>query len=112
METLSGRPRQSYRAIKGYGAGQFAIATMDDRIIRVTQPRGILSDHIEHRLDIGRRTGDHAQNLTRRRLLLQRLLKFLKEPHVFDGDSSLIGEGFEQLDLGQRKGANLGAACS
>ena len=32
---------------------------------------------IQHRLDIRRRAGDDAQNFTRRRLLLQRLLEFL-----------------------------------
>ena len=34
-------------------------------------PRGILRDDVQHRLDIRRRTGDDAQDFTRRRLLLQ-----------------------------------------
>ena len=46
------------------------------------------------------------KNLTRRRLLLQRLgeiavafLQFLEQPHVLDGDHRLVGEGLEQRDL-------------
>ena len=27
------------------------------------------------------------------------LLQFLEQPHVFDGDDGLIGEGLEKLDL-------------
>ena len=64
------------------------------RIVCITQPRGILRDHIQHRLDIGRRAGDDAQDFTRRRLLLQRFLEFLEQPHVLDGDHRLIGESF------------------
>ena len=26
-------------------------------------------------------------------------VEFLKQPHVLDGDHSLVGEGFDQLDL-------------
>ena len=42
------------------------------------------------------------KNLTRRGLLLQRFLEFLKQPHVLDGDHRLVGEGFKELDLRRR----------
>ena len=51
------------------------------------------------------------KNFTRRCLLLQRLLEFLKQPHVLDGDDRLVGEGFEQLDLRRREGTYLDATC-
>src|SRR5687768_9397396 len=64
-----------------------------------TQPGGVLRDSIQYRLNIGRRAGNDAQDLTRGRLLLQRLLKFLEQPDVLDGDHCLVGEGFEKSYL-------------
>ena len=65
-----------------------------------------LRDGVEHRLDVRRRTADHAQDLARRRLLLQGLgevaiagFQLLEQPHVFDRDDRLVGEGLEQRDL-------------
>ena len=49
--------------------------------------------------EIGRRAGNHAQDFTRGRLLLQRFLEFLEQPDVLDGNYSLVGEGFEKRDL-------------
>ena len=77
----------------------------------IAQPRGILRDHIQHRLNIRRRAGDDTQDFTRRRLLLQRLLEFLEQPHVLDGDHGLVGEGFKELDLRRGEGAHLDATC-
>ncbi len=45
--------------------------SQNDGISRVTKPRGIFGDRIEHRLDIRRRAGNDAQDFTRRRLLFQ-----------------------------------------
>ena len=89
----------------------------DHRIVGVTQPRGIFRNNIQHRLDIGRRTGDHAQNLARRGLLLQcfgevtiaRLL-LVNKPRVLDRDHRLIGEGFKQFDLPVRERTDLSSA--
>ena len=36
-------------------------------------------------------------------------LEFLEQPHVFDGDHRLVGEGFEQLDLRRGEGTHLDA---
>jgi hypothetical protein len=53
-----------------------------------------LRNRIKHRLNVGRRAGDHTQDFARRRLLLQRFLKFLKQPDILNGDDCLISEGF------------------
>ena len=76
-------------------------------IRRSTNSRGILRNGIQHRLNIRRRTGDDAQDFTRRCLLLQRLLEFLEQPDVLDGDHRLVGEGFEEFDLRRREGAHF-----
>src|SRR5439155_6234751 len=47
--------------------------------------------------------------LTRRRLLFQRLLELLEQPHVLDRDHRLVGEGLQQLDLRGGEGPYLGA---
>ena len=80
-------------------------------IVCVAQPCGIFCNDIQHRLDVRRRAGDHTQDLTRRRLLLQRFLEFLEQPHILDGDHRLVGEGFKKLDLRRGEGAHLGATC-
>ena len=59
----------------------------------------VFSDDIEHGLNIRRRASDHAENFTRRRLLLQRLLEFVEQSHVLDGDHRLMSEGFKQFNL-------------
>src|SRR6266511_457404 len=46
-----------------------------------TQPHGALHDHVEHRLHVRRRAGDHAQDLAARPLLLQRLRQ--RRPKTF-----------------------------
>ena len=77
------------------------------------EPSRILSDRIQHGLKIGRRAGDDAQNLTSRRLLLQRLAQFrvavfqlrglgpdfLKQIDVLDGDADLIAHRVNQPDF-------------
>ena len=55
---------------------QIAFEAKDLRIIGVAQSCSSFRHRVEHWLDIGVRTGDHSQNLTRRRLLLQGLSKF------------------------------------
>ena len=56
-------------------------------------------DGLEHRLHVRRRTGDHLQDVGRRGLPLQRLLRLVEQPHVLDGDHGLVGEGLQQLDV-------------
>src|SRR5262249_50990865 len=54
-------------------SSHLAVNTPNYGIIGFTNPRGAFYDGIKHRFDIRRRAGDHAQDLTRSRLLLQGL---------------------------------------
>ena len=75
-------------------------------VINPTNPRRALDDGVEDRLHVRGRAADDAEHLGRCRLMLQglaqfcvALLDFLEQPHVFDGDHRLVGEGFKQFDL-------------
>src|SRR5215468_10065694 len=83
--------------------------TIDESVQRLAQARCMLRDRIQHRLNIGRRTCNDAQNLTRRGLLLQRLLEFLEQPDILDCDHRLISESFDQSDLAVGELASFGA---
>jgi hypothetical protein len=65
----------------------------------VAEPCGIFGNYVKNRLNIRRRAGDDAQDFTGGRLLFQRFLEFLEQPHVLNGDDSLVGESLEQSDL-------------
>src|SRR5215469_5950918 len=80
-------------------------------ILCAADARSPLSNGFQHRLDIRGRAGNHAQNLTRRSLLFQRLFEFVEQPDVFDGDHGLVGEGFEQFDLRRSEWPHLHATC-
>ena len=92
-----------------HGSKGITLDTLDLSISCVTEPRRVFGNHIEHRLNIGRRAGDDAKNLARRRLLFQRLGEFLEQPHVLDGDHGLVGEGLEERDLFFGERPQLGA---
>src|SRR6516165_2623197 len=71
-------------------------------------------DRVEHRLNVGRRTGDDIKHLARRGLVLERFLKFalarllrLEQPRILDGDDSLVREDLEKRDLLVTEGADL-----
>src|SRR5262249_40820991 len=81
------------------------------RITCSTYPGCILSNSVQDRLNIRRRTGDNTQNFTRGCLLFQRLLEFLEKPHILDGDHGLISESLDQLDLRGCEGTHFGATC-
>ena len=91
--------------------------TEDRRIRRPAHSGGILGDGVHDRLEIGRRACDHAQDLRRGRLLVQRLrqlsvsrLQLLEQPHVLDGDHRLVGEGPQQRNLLVGERLDLGAS--
>ena len=65
--------------------------------------RQLSHDRVEHRLGVGHRAADHAQDLGRRRLLLERLLGLVEQAHVLDRDHRLVGEGLQQLDVVRRE---------
>ena len=78
---------------------------------------GALRDRVEHRLEVGRRARDDAQDLAGGGLLLQRLgevavarLQLLEQPDVLDGDDRLVRERLQQRDLlvGERPSASPG----
>ena len=79
------------------------------RILCVAYTRGVLGNDIQYRLDISRRAGDDTKNLTRRRLLFQRLLEFLEESDVLNGDDRLVGKGFKKLSLRWSERVYLGS---
>ena len=57
------------------GAQRFvAVAQMDDGVGRAAESHRRLGDRLEHRLHVGRRTGDDLQDVGRGRLPLQRRL--------------------------------------
>ena len=51
---------------------------------------------LPHLTRVGYRSGagDHTQDFTGRRLLLQRFLEFLEQTDILDGDHRLVSEGF------------------
>src|SRR5919106_575459 len=71
-----------------------AVNSVDKNVGSLAEPPGILGYNIQYWLDVCRRTGDYAQNLARRRLLLQRLLEFVKKPDILDSNDGLVGESF------------------
>jgi hypothetical protein len=66
------------RSKVGRESSHIAVNTPNYGIIGFTNPRGAFYDGIKHRFDIRRRAGDHAQDLTRSRLLLQGLANLLR----------------------------------
>ena len=78
--------------------------TTGSRIVCARRTAPHLRDRIQHRLNISWRTGDHAKDFARRRLLLQRFLEFVEQPHVLDGDDRLVGEGLKSLICAGVKG--------
>ena len=75
-------------------------------MIGSAKPASVFNQCVENRLKIERRAAYDLQNFARRGLLFQSLsevvvprLQFLEQPDIFNGDHSLVGEGFEQSYL-------------
>src|SRR5262249_32915720 len=92
---LGARERRELNLI-AYHPGQAA---------RVSAEQAPGSDHnrIKHGLDVRLRATNHAQNVTGGGLCIERRgqltitgLQFREQPHVLDGDNSLVGEGLEK----------------
>src|SRR4029453_13932370 len=91
---------------------------------RRAEPGAALHDRVEYGLHVGLRVRDGTQDLTRRRLLIQRLghlgmrlgqrlillLQLGEQPHILDRNDSLVSEGLEELDLFVRERINFGAS--
>src|SRR5262245_25634420 len=82
---------------------------VDEAELAVAQAQRALEDRLEHRLEVGRRTADDAQDLAARRLLLQRLPGFIEQPRVLDRDDRLAREGLQNRHLTFRERSNLRA---
>jgi len=89
----------------------------DRRAVGVAQARGRLNQRVENGLKVEGRTANDLENVGRRGLLLERLrqlfrarLHLLEQPHVFDRDHRLIGEGLQQRDLLVGERPDLGPA--
>src|SRR5262252_1018216 len=83
-------------------------------VVGSTYLSSTLGYRVQHRLYIRRRTSNDAQDLTRSRLLFQRLaelavtiLQFLEQPNVFDSDNCLVSESRHEFDLFVSKGPDL-----
>ena len=87
------------RPLRRQQAEHVAVGQVHRRDRRVAQAGGALRDRLEHRLHVGRRARDHAQDFADRRLLLERFLRFVEQAHVLDRDRRLVGEGLHQRDL-------------
>src|SRR5262245_31545796 len=64
--------------VMGYRSQDIALDAHYPSVVSIAQPPSILCNHIQHRLNVRRRTGNDAQDFTRRRLLLQRLLELVE----------------------------------
>src|SRR5262249_12985478 len=81
----------------------FAIKPVRVSPCTITEAYCTVDDCVENWLHISRGLADHAQDLARRRLLLQQLaqvavprLQLLEQPHVLDRDDRLVGEGLQE----------------
>ena len=96
-------------AIRRDNPKKIAIELTNCDVSCTAEPRRILCNRIQHRLNIGRRAGDDTRISLVAVCCSKRFLEFLEQPHVLDGDHGLVGEGFKKLDLRRGEGANLDA---
>src|SRR5262249_11737750 len=89
----------------GDQVNEIAVELEHSALARVAQSFRVRRDDVEYRLDVSWRATDDAQELAGRRLLFERLLRLVEQPHVFNGNDGLIGEGLEQGDLPLREGS-------
>src|SRR5262249_49769075 len=90
------------------------IDAVDFAIVRLAELGRALRDTVEHGFEVRWRAGNHSEDLARGRLLFQRLrhlcvsfgqrmvllLKLLEQPRVATRDRRLVGEGFQEIDVG------------
>src|SRR5215470_7941037 len=106
-------------AADGYGAKMslrnhsVPLLESQHHVIDQTNPGRALNDGIQYRLYVCRRAANDAEHFRCCRLMFQRLAQFcvalldlFEEPHVLDRDDRLVCEGFEELDLLFREGAD------
>jgi len=98
----------------GSKVGDLTLEPIEDSGFGIAEAARPIHDGVEYRLLVRWRSADHAEDFARRRLLLEGFrevavahLQLLEQAHILDGDGGLMGEGFEQLDLSVREGADL-----
>src|SRR3974390_1310654 len=91
-----------------------SIPEPDQGIISPAEFAGAFDDRLEYRLDVGRRRRDHLEDIRAAGLEGEGLfeiagfrLPLLEQPHVADGNDSLVGEGLNQLYLARSKRTGL-----
>ena len=90
----NGRKVQRNGAIVRLDGEPAVLRQQDDGIVGVAEARSAFRHDLQDRLDVGRRSRDHAQDRAGRRLLLQRFrhlavarLHLLEQAHVLDARS-------------------------
>jgi hypothetical protein len=86
---------------------RIAIHEANHGVVGPAHTSGALGDRGENWLKLSRRAADYPQDLTRRRLLLQRLLRFVEEADILNRNHGLVGEGLQERDLLIHKWPNL-----
>src|SRR5438552_6890032 len=83
-----------------------AVESLKEPALGPGQPGGVLDEGLQHGLEIERRAADHLEHFAGRRLLLERdpqltvaRLQLREQPHVLDGDHSLVGKGLKESNL-------------
>src|SRR5262245_6786862 len=59
----------------------------------------VIDDRLEHWLNIRRRARDHLEDLAGRCQVAIACFQFVAQPHVFNRNDRLVGEGLEERDL-------------
>src|SRR5215831_9265245 len=72
-----------HQTISRYSLREVTIDPKDKSIFGLTKPRSLLSDNVQDRLQIGRRTSDDTENLARCNLLTLARFKLFVEPLYF-----------------------------
>ena len=89
--------------------GQQVIAFLQrrDGVVGLAQLASAFGDGLEHRLHVGRRGGDHVEDVGAAGLVAQRFfqiarlgLHLIEQPRVVDRNHGLVREGFQQANLG------------
>src|SRR5262249_12097530 len=83
----------------GDDAIDVAVTKVHECIFRLAYLARRFDQRVEYRLQVESRAADDFEHLGCGGLLLKRLSQLIQQPRVFDGDDSLSGEVFDQLDL-------------
>src|SRR5256885_5146600 len=75
--------------------------------VAATELVGILDHDVEDRLEVECGAADALEYVRGRRLLFERFLRLVEEPHVLDRDHRLVGERLDELDLARRETCRL-----